>query len=102
MMISNAIDAPLAVDGGTPVIQRELNRYKGAAVIGDEEKAAVLEVLESQSLFRYYGPHLLSKVAQLSRILRPTWAPNMRWRPAAARRRCGWGWLRWAWGRAAR
>ncbi|MEZ4713647.1 MAG: DegT/DnrJ/EryC1/StrS family aminotransferase [Caldilineaceae bacterium] len=64
MIKSDAIDAPLAIDGGTPVIQRELNRYKGAAVIGDEEKAAVLEVLESQSLFRYYGPHLLSKVAQ--------------------------------------
>lgn len=53
----------LAIDGGQPVIDRPLNRYKGAAVIGEQEKAAVMEVLESQSLFRYYGPHFLSKVA---------------------------------------
>ena len=26
----------LAIDGGTPVIQRQLNRYKGAAAIGDD------------------------------------------------------------------
>src|SRR5207248_5328805 len=32
------------------------------AVLGDEERAAVLEVLDSRSLFRYYGPHLLKKV----------------------------------------
>ena len=38
---------------------------KGMAVIGAEERAAVLEVLESRSLFRYYGPHLLGKVADL-------------------------------------
>lgn len=57
----------LAVEGGTPVIQRELNRYKGAAAIGAEEKAAVMEVLESQSLFRYYGPHFLSKVSTLEK-----------------------------------
>ena len=53
----------LAIDGGTPVITRQLNHYKGAAVIGEEEKRAVLEVLDSQSLFRYYGPRLLFKVA---------------------------------------
>jgi 8-amino-3,8-dideoxy-alpha-D-manno-octulosonate transaminase len=53
----------LAIHGGTPAVSRPLNRYKGAALIGDEEKAAVMAVLESQSLFRYYGPNLLSKVA---------------------------------------
>lgn len=52
----------LAIDGGPPVINRQLNRYKGAAAIGDEEKQAVMEVLESQSLFRYYGPRPLYKV----------------------------------------
>ena len=57
----------LAIDGGTPIIQREMNRYKGAAVIGDEEKAAVMEVLDSQSLFRYYGPDLRSKVASFEK-----------------------------------
>lgn len=55
----------LAIDGGTPTIDRQLNHYKGAAVIGDEEKKAVMAVLESQSLFRYYGPNLLSKVEAL-------------------------------------
>ena len=55
----------LAIDGGEPVIARRLNHYKGAAVIGEEEKRAVMEVLDSQSLFRYYGPNLLSKVASL-------------------------------------
>src|SRR5687768_2120306 len=36
---------------------------KGLALFDEEEKAAVLEVLESRSLFRYYGPQLLGKVA---------------------------------------
>ncbi len=54
----------LAIDGGPKAVQRPLNRYKGASLIGEEEKRAVLEVLESQSLFRYYGPNLLYKVAQ--------------------------------------
>lgn len=57
----------LALDGGPPVIQRELNRYKGATVIGEAEKQAVMEVLESRSLFRYYGPKLLSKVAEFEK-----------------------------------
>ncbi|HMP40564.1 MAG TPA: DegT/DnrJ/EryC1/StrS family aminotransferase [Roseiflexaceae bacterium] len=60
-------EAPLAIDGGTPVIDRVLNRYKGAALIGEEEKQAVLEVLESQSLFRYYGPKPLFKVADFEK-----------------------------------
>lgn len=63
-MSSNILSSEkLAVAGGTPVISRQLNHYKGAAAIGQEEKQAVMEVLESQSLFRYYGPNLLSKVA---------------------------------------
>ena len=53
----------LAIDGGKPAIHRPLERYKGAAVIGEEEKRAVMEVLDSRSLFRYYGPDLLGKVA---------------------------------------
>jgi 8-amino-3,8-dideoxy-alpha-D-manno-octulosonate transaminase len=63
MTIPTASHTKLAIDGGTPVIDRPLNRYKGAAVIGEQEKQAVLEVLESQSLFRYYGPNFLSQVA---------------------------------------
>ena len=53
----------LAIDGGTPALDRDLNTYFGASIIGDEEKQAVMDVLDSQSLFRYYGPQLLSKVA---------------------------------------
>ena len=56
-------DDRLAIEGGAPVIDRRLNHYKGAAAIGEQEKQAVMAVLESQSLFRYYGPNLLSKVA---------------------------------------
>ena len=53
----------LAINGGKPAVHRPLERYKGAAVIGEEEKRAVMEVLDSRSLFRYYGPDLLGKVA---------------------------------------
>lgn len=53
----------LAVDGGTPVRRSPLPLGKGAAFLGDEERAAVLEVLDSGSLFRYYGPKLLGKTA---------------------------------------
>lgn len=56
-------DEKLALAGGAPAVTRQLNRYKGAALIGEEEKQAVMEVLESQSLFRYYGPKPLFKVA---------------------------------------
>jgi 8-amino-3,8-dideoxy-alpha-D-manno-octulosonate transaminase len=54
---------PLALDGGRPVRESPLEFARGAALLGDEERAAVLEVLDSHSLFRYYGPNLLGKVA---------------------------------------
>lgn len=53
----------LAIDGGPKVRSTPLPMGKGLAVFGDEERAAALEVLESKSLFRYYGPNLLNKVA---------------------------------------
>ena len=37
--------------------------YPGATMIGEEEKAAVADVLNSQSLFRYQGPKFLGKVS---------------------------------------
>ena len=58
-----AREKKLAVDGGTPVRSEPLRLGKGVALLGKEERDAVLEVLESRSLFRYYGPHLLGKVA---------------------------------------
>ncbi len=58
----------LAVHGGTPVrADPLLPGYPGGLLIGEEEKAAVLEVLDSQSLFRHYGPRPLRKVARFER-----------------------------------
>jgi 8-amino-3,8-dideoxy-alpha-D-manno-octulosonate transaminase len=58
----------LAVHGGTPVrTEPLLPGYPGGLLIGDAEKAAVMEVLDSQSLFRHYGPRPLHKVDQLER-----------------------------------
>ncbi len=58
----------LAVDGGTPVrTEPLLPGYPGGLLIGKEEKAAVMEVLDSQSLFRHYGPKPLGRVLQFER-----------------------------------
>ncbi|MGO9560762.1 MAG: DegT/DnrJ/EryC1/StrS family aminotransferase [Acidimicrobiales bacterium] len=59
----------LAIDGGTPVRQRPLDFSKGAGLLGEEERKAVLEVLESRSLFRYYGPDLLGRVSEFETAL---------------------------------
>ena len=49
--------ARLALDGGTPAKQRpDPPMYPGGMEIDDEEVQAVLEVLHSKRLFRYYGP----------------------------------------------
>ena len=55
----------LAVDGGTPVRDRSnpLRYGKGVEVLGDDERAAALEVIESRSLFRYYGPNFGDRTA---------------------------------------
>ncbi len=58
----------LAIHGGTPVRSEPLlPGYPGGLLIGDAEKAAVMEVLESRSLFRHYGPRPLHKVSQFER-----------------------------------
>lgn len=54
--------ARLAIDGGTPVRTEPLWYAKGLALFGDEERAAVVDVLERRSLFRYYGPDLAGTV----------------------------------------
>src|SRR6266542_39604 len=58
----------LAVDGGTPIREVPLRaEYPGASMIGDEERRQVMEVLDRQTLFRYYGPQTPDKVATLER-----------------------------------
>ena len=55
----------LALHGGTPVrTEPLLPGYPGGLLIGAEEKAAAMEVLDSQSLFRHYGPKPLGKVGK--------------------------------------
>jgi dTDP-4-amino-4,6-dideoxygalactose transaminase len=47
----------LAIDGGTPARRRpDPPMYPGGNLIGAEEEQAVLDVLRSKRLFRYYGP----------------------------------------------
>jgi 8-amino-3,8-dideoxy-alpha-D-manno-octulosonate transaminase len=47
----------LAIDGGTPARRRpDPPMYPGGNLIGAEEEQAVLEVLRTKRLFRYYGP----------------------------------------------
>jgi 8-amino-3,8-dideoxy-alpha-D-manno-octulosonate transaminase len=58
----------LAYFGGTPVRNTPLPAsYPGALMIGEEERKAVLEVIESKSLFRYYGPDLKYKTDTLEK-----------------------------------
>ena len=59
----------LAIDGGEPVRGTVLEFSKGAGLLGEDERQAALEVLQSGSLFRYYGPNLLGKVSQFERAL---------------------------------
>lgn len=59
----------LAIEGGSPAIRESLPpMYPGGMRIDAEEEAAVIEVLRSRRLFRYYGPNPgPSKVAELEK-----------------------------------
>jgi 8-amino-3,8-dideoxy-alpha-D-manno-octulosonate transaminase len=47
----------LAIEGGPPAVSDPLpSMYPGGMKIGAEEEQAVLEVLRTRRLFRYYGP----------------------------------------------
>lgn len=59
----------LAVEGGVPVRSVPLPYGRGAALLGDEERDAAIEVLTSRSLFRYYGPNLLDRTAAFETAL---------------------------------
>ena len=56
--IQSASAAPkLAIDGGVPVRDKPLRAgYWGSEFYDDRERAEVLDVLESKSPFRWYGP----------------------------------------------
>ncbi|MBI4729715.1 MAG: aminotransferase class I/II-fold pyridoxal phosphate-dependent enzyme, partial [Acidobacteria bacterium] len=60
----------LAIDGGDPVRSSPPPLGKGASLLGEEERDAVAQVMESRSLFRYYGPALLGKVAAFEEAVR--------------------------------
>lgn len=66
-MVQVSQAAKLAIDGGAPVITAPLPpMYPGGMRIGQEEEEAVLSVLRSKRLFRYYGPEPgPSRVAEL-------------------------------------
>ena len=59
----------LAIDGGEPAVKAPLPlMYPGGMRIGQEEEDAVVEVIRSKRLFRYYGPESgPSKVAELEK-----------------------------------
>ncbi len=61
-------DETLAIDGGVPVRREPLPPcLPGGLAIGEEEKAEVLEVIEAQSPYRYYGTKPLGKVKAFER-----------------------------------
>jgi 8-amino-3,8-dideoxy-alpha-D-manno-octulosonate transaminase len=65
--ISDSEPETLAIDGGVPAKRYpDPPMYPGGMLIDHEEEQAVLEVLRSKRLFRYYGPEPgPSKVAEL-------------------------------------
>lgn len=70
MSLHNPETEKLAIQGGTPAKQRpDPPMYPGGMIIDQEEEQAVLEVLRSKRLFRYYGPQPgPSKVEELERV----------------------------------
>jgi 8-amino-3,8-dideoxy-alpha-D-manno-octulosonate transaminase len=67
---ATAAQTKLAIDGGTPVRTTRPPSDRGAAYLGAEERASVLEVLESQALFRYGHDRLRHKTEQFEAKLR--------------------------------
>lgn len=56
-MAKRAVSEKLAIEGGKPVkTTPNPPMFPGGLEIGEEEKKAVLEVLDHKYLFRYYGP----------------------------------------------
>lgn len=59
----------LAINGGKPVRKKPLpGPYPGALMIGKEEERAVIDVLRSKTLFRYYGPKPLWRALEFEKV----------------------------------
>lgn len=59
----------LAINGGKPVRDIPLPpAYPGASVYGEEEKRAVMEILDRKSPYRYYGPNMAYKVKEFENL----------------------------------
>jgi 8-amino-3,8-dideoxy-alpha-D-manno-octulosonate transaminase len=62
--------AQLAINGGKPVRSTQLSSsYPGTQFYDDQESKSVLEVIQSRSLFRWYGPKPTKTVAALEHDL---------------------------------
>ncbi|HEU5430990.1 MAG TPA: DegT/DnrJ/EryC1/StrS family aminotransferase [Thermomicrobiales bacterium] len=72
-MIQATQATKLAIDGGAPAVTTPLPpMYPGGMRIGAEEEEAVLRVLRSKRLYRYYGPtDEPSRVAELEDAFAP-------------------------------
>ncbi|MBK5307030.1 MAG: aminotransferase class I/II-fold pyridoxal phosphate-dependent enzyme [Frankiaceae bacterium] len=68
----------LAIDGGTPVRTAPLPVGKGAELLGAQEREAVLRVLDSGALFRYYGPVPPREVAAFEEEVAALHGPGVR------------------------
>lgn len=68
----------LAIDGGTPVRTRPLPVGKGAELFGAEEREAVLRVLDTGAIFRYYGPVVPREVASFEDEVAALHGPGVR------------------------
>lgn len=68
----------LAIDGGVPARSRkEPHMFPGGMMIDGNEEQAVLEVLRSKRLFRYYGPYeAKSKVEEFEKKFASTVGTN--------------------------
>lgn len=65
----SVVTEKLALHGGTPVRTKPPRLGRGLSLFGAEERDAALEVLDSRSLFRYYGPKLGHHVESFERAL---------------------------------
>ncbi|HEU0116528.1 MAG TPA: aminotransferase class I/II-fold pyridoxal phosphate-dependent enzyme, partial [Thermomicrobiales bacterium] len=72
-MIQATRATKLAIDGGAPAVTTPLPpMFPGGMRIGPEEEEAVLRVLRSKRLYRYYGPTAEpSRVAELEEAFAP-------------------------------